>query len=88
MGVAVVSGKPVHGLSYTPEYRAWQTMRLRCIEPTNAAYPSYGGRSITVCAGWLDSVTAFVRDMGQKPSPKHELGMGLPRRRSPPRLAT
>src|SRR5581483_11418577 len=21
-----------HGLSYTPEYRAWQTMRLRCTE--------------------------------------------------------
>lgn len=62
-----------HGLSYVPEYRAWQTMRLRCIEPTNAAYPNYGGRGISVCARWLDSPQAFIDDMGPKPSPKHEL---------------
>jgi hypothetical protein len=48
-------------------------MRLRCIEPKNAAYPSYGGRGITVCAAWLDSVTTFVLNMGPKPSPQHEL---------------
>jgi hypothetical protein len=62
-----------HGLSYTPEYRAWQTMRLRCLEPTNPAYASYGGRGITVCAAWRDSPEAFGRDMGPKPSPAHEL---------------
>lgn len=64
---------PVHGLSYTPEYRAWQTMRLRCIEPSNKAYPAYGGRGITVCAGWIDSVTTFFLNMGPKPTPQHEL---------------
>lgn len=68
-----MSGKPKHGLSYTPEYRAWQTMRLRCTEPTNAAYPNYGGRGITVCDRWLNSVEHFVSDMGPKPTPKHEL---------------
>lgn len=26
-----------HGLSLTQEYRAWQTMRLRCGNPANAA---------------------------------------------------
>lgn len=62
-----------HGLSYTPEYRAWQMMRLRCLEPTNAAYPGYGGRGIKVCERWLNSVEAFVADMGPKPSPAHEL---------------
>lgn len=35
-----------HGLSYTPEYRAWQTMRLRCTNPRNAAWPDYGGRLV------------------------------------------
>jgi hypothetical protein len=68
-----MSGKPTHGLSYTPEYRAWQTMRLRCVDPTNAAYPDYGGRGITVCERWLNSVEAFVADMGPKPTPAHEL---------------
>lgn len=62
-----------HGLSYSPEYRAWQTMRLRCSNPKNAAWPNYGGRGITVCEAWLDDPTRFYRDMGPKPSPKHEL---------------
>ncbi|NOV25919.1 hypothetical protein E5S69_20670 [Cupriavidus necator] len=66
-------GTYIHGLSYTPEYRAWQTMRLRCCNPDNAAYADYGGRGITVCDRWLDSPENFLADMGQKPSPKHEL---------------
>ncbi len=65
--------KKRHGLSRTPEYRAWQTMRLRCIEPKHAAYPSYGGRGITVCDSWVDDPAAFLADMGPKPSEAHEL---------------
>lgn len=68
-----MSGKPLHGLSYTPEYRAWQTMRLRCTVPTNPAYKDYGARGITVCDRWLYSVENFVADMGLKPTPEHEL---------------
>lgn len=68
-----MAGNLIHGLSTTPEYRAWQTMRLRCYNPKNAAYPAYGGRGITVCDRWKDDVCAFVADMGLKPSPKHEL---------------
>lgn len=62
-----------HGLSYTPEYRAWQTMVHRCTNPRNAAYPRYGGRGITVCHRWLNDVQAFVDDMGPRPSARHEL---------------
>ena len=62
-----------HGLSYRPEYRAWQQMRLRCCDPKHAAYSSYGGRGITVCDRWLKSPQAFLDDMGPKPSPAHEL---------------
>jgi len=64
---------PKHGLSYEPEYRAWQTMRLRCLVPTNPAFADYGGRGITVCSGWRDSPAAFMADMGPKPTPKHEI---------------
>lgn len=68
-----MSRKPKHGLSYTSEYRAWQTMRLRCTVPTNPAYKDYGGRGITVCERWINSVENFIADMGPKPSSKHEL---------------
>lgn len=68
-----MAGKPIHGLSLTSEYRAWQTMRLRCIEPSNPAFPNYGGRGIKVCDRWLQSVEAFIEDMGPKPTPAHEL---------------
>jgi len=68
-----MAGKPIHGLSRTPEYRCWQTMRLRCNEPSNPAYKDYGARGITVCARWLESPLNFVADMGLKPTPSHEL---------------
>ena len=68
-----MAGKPKHGLSRTPEYRAWQTMRLRCNNPDNAAYPAYGGRGIKVCDRWADDVSAFVADMGLRPSPDHQI---------------
>lgn len=35
-----------HGLSWTSEYKAWQQMRLRCLDPKHAAYPSNGGRGL------------------------------------------
>ncbi len=66
-------GYPTHGLSGTLEYRAWQTMRLRCTDPEHAAYPNYGGRGIAVCDRWLRSVAAFIADMGPKPSEQHEI---------------
>lgn len=62
-----------HGISKTQEYRAWQTMRLRCGNPANAAYASYGGRGIMVCERWKADVVAFVADMGEKPTRKHEI---------------
>lgn len=62
-----------HGLSYTPEYRAWQTMVHRCTQATSPAWASYGGRGITVCVEWLDDPACFLADMGAKPTPAHEL---------------
>jgi len=69
----VTGRKPVHGLTLTPEYRAWQALRLRCTNPANKAYPRYGGRGIKVYDRWLKSVENFVADMGLKPSPAHEI---------------
>lgn len=68
-----MAGKPTHGLSRTPEYRAWLGIVQRCTNPEHPAYPRYGGRGIAICDRWLGSVEAFCKDVGLKPTPAHEL---------------
>lgn len=48
------------------EYRAWKSMRQRCIDPKYASYRNYGGRGISICDRW-GSFTAFLSDMGRCP---------------------
>lgn len=62
-----------HGLSHHPIYRVWQSLRARCFYESCEAYPDYGGRGITVCAGWKDDPAAFIADLGPKPSDAHEI---------------
>jgi len=62
-----------HGMSETPEYRAWGDMKDRCFNPNHKQYSDYGGRGITICDRWLNSSQNFLADMGTKPSPKHSL---------------
>lgn len=63
----------LHGLSRDPIHLAWRMMIARCHNPNHPAYPNYGGRGITVCDRWRASFYDFQRDMGPKPTPKHEL---------------
>lgn len=62
-----------HGMRNTTEYRSWSHMKDRCYREKDKRYSSYGGRGITVCDEWRNSFTAFYKDMGKKPSPKHSL---------------
>lgn len=67
------NGHPLrHGLSYTVEYRTWQTMRDRCTNPKSQAWENYGGRGITICDRWLNDPQAFIDDMGPRPG-GHEI---------------
>lgn len=56
-----------------PEYEAWRSIRGRCLNPNDQAYPSYGGRGITICDDWRDSFPAFLRDVGPRPSAEHSI---------------
>lgn len=62
-----------HGMSRTPEHKAWAAMLDRCRNPKNPSYHNYGGRGIKVCTRWQDSFGNFLSDMGRKPSPKYSI---------------
>lgn len=51
----------------TPEYRAWQAMKNRCLNTRGQDYAHYGGRGITVCKAWATSFEQFLADMGPRP---------------------
>jgi hypothetical protein len=57
----------------SPEYRCWVDLKQRCTNPRNRRYADYGGRGIAVCERWLNSFTAFLADMGQRPGPEYSL---------------
>lgn len=57
----------------TPEYRAWQGMKDRCLNPKSERYADYGGRGITVWAGWVSDFAYFLACVGPRPSSRHSL---------------
>lgn len=62
-----------HGLSRSPEYRAWYALKSRCLNKNTPQYVHYGAKGITICDKWVNSFAQFFEDMGKRPSPKHSL---------------
>jgi hypothetical protein len=56
----------------TRAYSIWSSMRNRCANPKNRSWNRYGGRGIKVCQRW-QTFANFLEDMGEPPSPKHQL---------------
>ena len=56
-----------HGMSNSPTYYSWSSMKTRCYNPTHDNYQHYGANGIIVCACWLNSFEAFLEDMGERP---------------------
>lgn len=66
------SGRSTHGKRDSYSYKTWASMFQRCENKRNPSYPKYGGRGIKVCREW-ESFSTFVRDMGDRPSPRHTI---------------
>jgi len=58
-----------HGMSDTPTYMSWRSMRARCENRDRPNYRWYGARGITVCERWR-SFENFLADMGERPEGK------------------
>lgn len=58
-----------HRKTGTHEYWIWAAMIGRCHNPKNKQYKDYGERGIAVCPEWRESFSAFISDMGNRPSP-------------------
>ena len=69
--------KTTHGETinhtWTSEYVIWCKMVARCTDPRSKDYQKYGGRGIRVWAAWQRDFSAFLSDVGRKPSSTHQL---------------
>jgi hypothetical protein len=54
-------------------FASWQWMMSRCFDPRNASFKYYGRRGITVCRRWR-TFANFVRDMGERPEGRYQIG--------------
>lgn len=69
----IIHGHTKRNSKSTPEYRSWCSMKARCFNEKNRAYPSYGGRGISVCDEWKNDFLAFFNYVGKKPDDKHSI---------------
>lgn len=59
--------KKQHRMTKSPEYKSWQSMKSRCLNPKATGYEYWGGRGIKICDRWLNSFENFLADMGKRP---------------------
>lgn len=65
-GCMACTQRSTHGMTKSPEYRTWSSMRQRCLHPLNDRYHQYGGRGIKICEQWGE-FSNFLADMGPRP---------------------
>ena len=61
-----------HRLRRDIAYVSWRAMWERCTNSKARNFKHYGGKGISVCEQWT-SFTAFLNDMGNRPSRKHTI---------------
>ena len=67
-GCSRIASHMTHGMTRTPEYRAWKAAKARCYYPKHKDYARYGGRGIKMCDEWRASFEAFYAYVGLRPA--------------------
>lgn len=62
-----------HGKSNTVIFNLWCAIKERCFRQSSPVYERYGGRGITMYAGWINDFSAFHAYVGDRPSPEMSL---------------
>ncbi len=63
----------MHGMSKSPEYKRWLSMKNRCFDVNIRSYQTYGARGKIICDGWVTDFRNFFADMGPMPGPGYEV---------------
>lgn len=50
-----------HGLSKTPIYKLWTTIKNRCYNNNDHTYEKYGAKGVKMCAEWRDNPESFIK---------------------------
>jgi hypothetical protein len=66
-------GNYKHGGYRTRAYNIRHSIIGRCHNERNKDFGSYGGRGISVCSRWIESLSKFLEDMGEPPTPQHSI---------------
>lgn len=61
------------GLSDSPEYKIWASMKARCYLPSDTNYYNYGAKGVTMDESWRCDFVAFLTHVGRRPSPDHSI---------------
>jgi hypothetical protein len=67
------SMQSIKTMSRTPENSAWSHIKQPSFNPRCEEWENYGGRGIMMCDEWKNDFSAFLRDVGLRPSPKHSI---------------
>lgn len=62
-----------NSIETVPARSLLDSMIARCHNPKHYAYKWYGALGVIVCGRWRESFEAFLLDVGERPSPKHQL---------------
>ena len=63
----------VHDMKNSPEYGIWNGIINRCENPNRKSYKYYGEKGISVHESFRKSFLAFYNDVGERPSPLHQI---------------